>query len=198
MKTCKSSPPPSNTGDMAIHSAHKLLLILLIQLLSTHRVSSAAIRPVQSIALIANLTKAGLLPSELRYFPPGRPEEHYPYLIPNTDLGIEFHPLGLVPHRNEAVVRKVLQDSIYASLEYRVSAKMPGWGYSKQEGGFLLSVGHSTGASEFTWGMWTIVLTGLNEYVSAYPGYDFQFQIRRWAEEELMGKVIGAGFAKMR
>ncbi|KAL9034342.1 MAG: hypothetical protein Q9180_005459 [Flavoplaca navasiana] len=115
-------------------------------------------------------------------FPPGPPEDHYPYLIPNTDLGIEFHPLGLIPHRNEALVKKVLMDSIHDSLGYRVSAKMPGQGYWMQEGGFLLSVGHSTGASEFTWGMWTIVLTGLNE----------------WAEEELAGKVIGAGFAKMR
>ena len=68
-----------------------------------------------------------------------------------------------------------------------------------QEEGFLLSVGHSTGASDFTWGMWTIVLSGLNEYVAAYPGFDFQFLVRRWrTEEELRGDVIGAGFAKSR
>lgn len=75
---------------------------------------------------------------------------------------------------------------------------MPAWGFQIQEAGFLLSIGHSRGASDLTWGMWTIILSGLNEYVIAYPGYDFQFQVRRWRGEELEGYVIGAGFAKTR
>ncbi|CAL8576558.1 hypothetical protein XPA_002433 [Xanthoria parietina] len=184
---------------MAVRNTRSLLWLFLFQLVAIHTVLAAAIRPVQSIALIANLTRTGLLPSELQYFPPGPPEPHYPYIIPNTDLGIEFSPLGLIPHRNEALVKKVLLDSIHDSLGYRVSAKMPARGYMMQEEGFLLSVGHSTGASDFTWGMWTIVLSGLNEYVAAYPGFDFQFLVRRWrTEEELRGDVIGAGFAKSR
>lgn len=61
-----------------------------------------------------------------------------------------------------------------------------------------MSVSHSVGASDLTWGMWTIVLTGMNGYVQAYPGYDFQFEIRLMQGEEIEGYVIGAGFAMTR
>ncbi|KAL8927863.1 MAG: hypothetical protein Q9172_001163 [Xanthocarpia lactea] len=134
----------------------------------------------------------------LNSFPPGPPMQHYLYLIPDTDLGIEFSPLGQVPRRNEALVKKVIMEGIHDSLEYRVTAKMPGHGYKVQESGFLLSVSHSVGASDLTWGMWTIVLVGINEYVQAYPGYDFQFAIRKFPDEDIEGYVIGAGFAMTR
>ncbi|KAL8852069.1 MAG: hypothetical protein Q9221_002999 [Calogaya cf. arnoldii] len=204
---------------MASHTTCSLLLLVLIHLLAIKHVSSAAIRPPQSLAPIAPLTRAGTFSPKLQLcvtcplqyksvsppptntpsFPPGPPEDHYPYLLPSDpNLGIEFHPLGLVPHRNEALVKKVLLDAIHATLDKRVGAKMPGHGYQIQEGGFLLSVGHSMGASELAWGMWTRILEGLEDYVKAYPGYDFQFQIRTWREEELRGRVIGAGFAKVR
>ncbi|KAL8659928.1 MAG: hypothetical protein Q9202_006883 [Teloschistes flavicans] len=131
-------------------------------------------------------------------FPPGPPEQRYLYIIPDTDLGVVFAPLGLIPHRDETAVRKVISDAIHDSIAYRINAKMPGHGYKEQEGGFLLSVSHSAGRSELTWGMWTIVLTGINGYVQAYPGYDFQFTIRRYEPADIAGYVVGAGFAKTR
>ncbi|KAI4130948.1 MAG: hypothetical protein LQ338_001459 [Usnochroma carphineum] len=65
---------------------------------------------------------------------------------------------------------------------------MPGHGYHLQVRNFLMSVSHSVGASDLTWGMWTIVLTGMNGYVQAYPGYDFQFEIRLMQGEEIEGQ----------
>ena len=58
----------------------------------------------------------------------------------------------------------------------------------------MLSVSHAVGVRDLTWGMWTKVLGPLREYVYAYPGYDFQFDIRMEEEESLRGRVIGAGF----
>lgn len=131
-------------------------------------------------------------------FPPGPPEQRYLYIIPDTDLGVEFSSLGLIPHRDETAVKKVISDAIHDSIRYRLSAKMPGHGYKEQEGDFLLSVSHSAGQSELTWGMWTIVLTGINGYVQAYPGYDFQFTIRKYGPADIAGYVIGAGFTMTR
>ena len=51
---------------MAVRNTRSLLWLFLIQLVAIHTVLAAAIRPVQSLALIANLTRAGLLPSELQ------------------------------------------------------------------------------------------------------------------------------------
>lgn len=62
----------------------------------------------------------------------------------------------------------------------------------------MLSVAHAVGVRDLTWGMWTQVLGPLREYVHAYPGYDFQFDIRMEQEESLQGRVIGAGFLYMR
>ena len=52
--------------------------------------------------------------------------------------------------------------------------------------------------SDLTWGMWTIVLTGMNGYVQAYPRYDFLFEVRLVQGWVLEGYVIGAGFAMTR
>ncbi|KAL8731531.1 MAG: hypothetical protein Q9166_003377 [cf. Caloplaca sp. 2 TL-2023] len=72
---------------------------------------------------------------------------------------------------------------------------MPGHGYKLQEGGFLLSVSHSVGQSALTWGMWTIVLTGMDGFVQAYPGYGFYFGIRGYLDEDIEGmrKWVGSG-----
>lgn len=87
---------------------------------------------------------------------------------------------------------------MHESLDYRIGAKMPGQGYKVQEGNFLMTVNPAVGVSELTWGMWTILLSGINGYVMAYPGFDFQFQIRKYKEEDIAGYVIGTGFAMTR
>lgn len=93
-------------------------------------------------------------------------------------------------------------DALYTSLDFRVTATMPDDGYQMTKGNFLLGVTHSVlteGERELTWGMWTVVLTGMSGYVQAYPGYDFSFEIRLMAgEEEIEGHVIGTGFAMTR
>lgn len=111
---------------------------------------------------------------------------------------LEFSPLGKNPHRNEDAVRQVLRDALYTSLDFRVTASLPGSGYKLQEGSFLLGVTHATympGMKRLTWGMWTIVLTSITGYAQAYPGYDFLFEIRLVEVEEITDYVIGAGFA---
>lgn len=90
---------------------------------------------------------------------------------------------------------RVLLDALLTSLDYRVSAKMPGHGYQAQEQNFIVGVTHAVGKQELTWGMWTMILNGMTGYVQAYPGYDFLFEIRLTEAEELASHVIGAGFA---
>ncbi len=75
---------------------------------------------------------------------------------------------------------------------------MPGHGYQLQSREFLLSVSHSTGRYDLTWGMWTIVLTAMTGYVHAYAGYDFMFEIELIKPGQIMGYIIGAGFAMTR
>ena len=111
---------------------------------------------------------------------------------------MHFAPLGHIPNRNETLVANVLRDALHASLNYRVSAKMPGHGYQLQEQDFLLSVSHSVGVRDLTWGMWTMILTAMKGYVEAYRGYDFLFEVELVEEEQLRGYIIGAGFAMTR
>ncbi|KAI4095731.1 MAG: hypothetical protein LQ344_001448 [Seirophora lacunosa] len=132
------------------------------------------------------------------YFPPGPPEPHYLHPIIDSDLAIEFYPLGFIPNRNETLVKDVLRQALYDSLNYRTTAKMPGRGYKMQEREFLLSVSHSAGVGDLTWGMWTVVLGEMQGYVDAYPGYDYQFEIRKYRDWEIAGYVIGAGFVETR
>ncbi|KAI4148871.1 MAG: hypothetical protein L6R39_002660 [Caloplaca ligustica] len=120
------------------------------------------------------------------------------YPIIDTDLAIVFNALGLIPRRNETLVKQVLFEATYDSLNYRINAKLPGTGYQLQVREFLLSVSHSVGRRDLTWGMWTIVLRGMGEYVKAYPGYDFQFEVRKYQGWEIEGYVIGAGFVETR
>ncbi|KAL8956991.1 MAG: hypothetical protein Q9193_005624, partial [Seirophora villosa] len=131
-------------------------------------------------------------------FPPGPPEPHYLHPIIDSDLAIEFYPLGFIPNRNETLVKDVLRQALYESLNYRTTAKMPGQGYKMQEQEFLLSVSHSAGVGDLTWGMWTVVLGEMQGYVDAYPGYDYQFEIRKYRDWEIRGYVIGAGFVETR
>ncbi|KAL8639105.1 MAG: hypothetical protein Q9228_003820 [Teloschistes exilis] len=182
---------------MAVFVGIDVLLLWIVYSLAVN-VSASPILIANSPALVANITRASVLAQHVGYFPPGPPNEHFLYIIPDTDLGVELFPLGLIPHRDEAVVRKVISDAIHDSINYRINAKISVQGYKKQEDGFLLSVSHSVGRLEFTWGMWTIVLTGLNGYVQAYPGYDFQFTIRKYLPADIAGYVIGSGFAKTR
>lgn len=131
-------------------------------------------------------------------FPSGPPENPFYYTIPDSDLAIVFSPLGRIPARNETLVKEVILDALHTSLDYRVTAKIPGHGYKLQERDFLIGVSHTTGVSDLTWGMWTIVLTGMSGYVQAYPRYDFLFEVRLLQGWELEGYVIGAGFAMTR
>ncbi|KAL8946730.1 MAG: hypothetical protein Q9222_006914 [Ikaeria aurantiellina] len=157
-----------------------------------------AIQPSLSpaLTLLANDTKPGFLTKELTAFPPGPPPARLFYPVPSaTNLMLEFSPLGLIPHRDESLVKSVILQALFDSLEQRVTAKMPGRGYMKQKGNFVVSVVHSAGAALLTWGMWTSSLQCLEGYVRAYPGYDFQFEVRLVEGEEIEGHVIGAGFA---
>ncbi|KAI4220552.1 MAG: hypothetical protein L6R36_007545, partial [Xanthoria steineri] len=171
---------------MAVRSLICLLLLSFFHALVINT-SPAPFRPTPLAALVAKMTKTHQLPDSLQYFPPGPPEDHYLHILEDTDLGVEFFSIGRIPHRDEGAVKKVILDGIHETLRYRVNAKMPGHGWKLEEGGFLLSVGHAAGQSELTWGMWTIVLTGMNGYVQAYPGYDFQFNIRKYMEEDIRG-----------
>ncbi|KAL8683008.1 MAG: hypothetical protein Q9186_001003 [Xanthomendoza sp. 1 TL-2023] len=185
---------------MAVLNIPRLLFLLLLQFQTLLvRASPHPLLSKPSPALIANLTRTNHPPPGLGTFPPGIPEDPFPYVIPDTDLAITFSPLGQPPDRNETTVKRLLMSCIQDSLSKRITAKIPVRGLQAQEGGFLLSVGHSTGAYDLTWGMWTIVLTAINGYVRAYPGYDFSFVVRRFrGDEDLEGYVIGAGFAKTR
>ncbi|KAL8905144.1 MAG: hypothetical protein Q9207_002803 [Kuettlingeria erythrocarpa] len=173
---------------MPIRCRFSLLFLFLLHALAIN--AANPIRP--PVDLINNLTRGGFL--RFGFFPPGPPEKKYLYIIPDTDLGIVFTALGQIPTRNEAIAKKVVLDAIHDSLDYRIVAKMPGQGYKVQQGNFLMSVSHSAGASELTWGMWTILLSAINGYVMAYPGYDFQFEVRKYKEDDIEGYVIGAGF----
>ena len=158
--------------------------------------------PVKVLTSLVTLivTSSGPSSSNLHYssFPPGPPSNPFFYTIPGSELMLEFSPLGLIPDRNESLVSRVLFDAIHTSLDYRVNAKMPGHGYKLQDQNFVVSVTHTVGKQELTWGMWTIILTGMIGYVQAYPGYDFLFEIRLMEAETLAGSVIGAGFAVTR
>ena len=88
-------------------------------------------------------------------------------------------------------------EAIRDSLPYRPGAKLPaGGGYKVRVREFLIGVGHSVGVRELTWGLWMMVLEAMNGYVQAYPKYDFEFEIRKYRDEEdIEGYMIGAGFA---
>lgn len=62
----------------------------------------------------------------------------------------------------------------------------------------LIGVNHAVGSSEITWGMWTVVLTGLSGYVQAYPGYDFLFEVKLMERGALEGWDIASGFVMTR
>ena len=110
----------------------------------------------------------------------------------------KFVPTGLIPDRNETLVQKVLRDALYDSLSKRVSAKIPGGGYQLQEDFFCVVINHAVGSSELTWGMWTLILTGMTAYVNAYPGYDFLFEIILFEPWQIRQRKIAAGFTLMR
>ncbi|KAM0799829.1 hypothetical protein BDR22DRAFT_890107 [Usnea florida] len=147
-----------------------------------------------------NTTKLTVLPSVLKLFPPGPPPNPYFYLIPDSNLIIEFSPLGLIPNRNETLVQQTIRQATIASLSpYRPQTPLSENGYHLQEGGFLLGVQpsvHRPGEEPLTWGRWTDALWGVFAYVQAYPRFDFSFML--WVLEDLRagdGYVIGAGFA---
>ena len=55
------------------------------------------------------------------------------------------------------------------------------------------------GQKPLSWGYWSEVVLALFEYVEAYPGYDFSYNIWWKSEDEpSQGYVIGTGFAKTR
>ena len=94
-------------------------------------------------------------------------------------------------------MQRVVSEAIHESLRYRVTAKVPAKGWKLEVNDFLLSLTHFSGTYELTWGMWTLVLqqfAGRDGYVAAYPGYDFQFEIRKYQGWEIEGHIIGAGF----
>ena len=85
---------------------------------------------------------------------------------------------------------------------FRPQTPMAMQGYQLQRDSFLLSVLPSKrlpGQKPLSWGYWSEVLLAMSEYVEAYPGYDFSFNIW-WKPEdgESQGYVIGSGFAKSR
>ena len=110
----------------------------------------------------------------------------------------QFVPTGLIADRNETLVQKVLRDALYHSLSKRVASKIPGSGYQLQEDSFCIAVNHAVGSSELTWGMWTLILTGMTAYVNAYPKYDFLFEVIVFEPWQLRNRKIGAGFILMR
>lgn len=75
---------------------------------------------------------------------------------------------------------------------------MPGHGFQTQDGEFLIGVNHAVGMQDFTWGMWTIVLTGMAGYVNAYPGWDFMFEVEVMEPWDIKGLNVAAGFAMTR
>ncbi|KAL9029225.1 MAG: hypothetical protein Q9196_002506, partial [Gyalolechia fulgens] len=123
---------------------------------------------------------------------------HYFYMIPDTDTVVEFSPLGRIPGRNETLVKEVIHEALHDSLSWRTAAKMPGQGYKLQARNFVMGVTHTVGVRELTWGMWTTVLVAMGDYVRAYPGYDFLFEVRLLRGEDIAGFDIGAGFAMTR
>ncbi|KAL9002719.1 MAG: hypothetical protein Q9188_004372 [Gyalolechia gomerana] len=147
---------------------------------------------------ITAITGPGFLDKILNAFPPGPPEAHYFYIIPDTDIAIEFSPLGLIPGRNETLVKEVFHEALLDSLNWRTTAKMSQQGYKLQVQNFLMGVTHTVGVRELTWGMWTMVLAAMSGYVRAYSGYDFLFEVRLLRGQEVAGLAIGAGVAMTR
>ena len=133
-------------------------------------------------------------------FPPGPPPSPCYYALPDSDLTLELSSLGLIPGRNERVVAQVINEATQASSDpYRSQLAISDEGYQLQGGRFLLGVTPSAvvaGEERLTWGRWTDTLAGILDYVEAYPGYDFTFDI--WVVPEVgqsEGYVIGGGFA---
>ena len=74
---------------------------------------------------------------------------------------------------------------------------MPASGYKIQEDYFTIVVNHAVGRFELTWGMWTVVLTGMRAYVNAYSKYDFLFEVVVFGEGQLGNRKIAARFTFM-
>ncbi|KAL8783076.1 MAG: hypothetical protein Q9213_004888 [Squamulea squamosa] len=181
---------------MIRHGFH-LGLLFLIQTLAINALP-AIFQPTTPLTRLANGTTPIFITKELSYFPPGPPEEHYLHPILDTDLAILFSPLGKITGRDETIVHQVFRVALYESLDFRTTAKLPGTGYHKQIQNFLLSVTHSVGLRDLTWGMWTIYVRALDEYARAYPGYDFLFELKQYRGWEIQGYQIAAGFVETR
>ena len=106
--------------------------------------------------------------------------------------------LGQIPGRNESAVEEVINRAFTASIarpQPRIA--IPQRGLHVQGKGFLLGVTPSRrlpGEELLTWGMWSDVLSSIHEYVEAYPGYDFAFEV--WFVPPVgasSGYVIGGG-----
>ncbi|CAF9932854.1 MAG: hypothetical protein HETSPECPRED_008462 [Heterodermia speciosa] len=144
------------------------------------------------------VTKAGSLANDLSIFPPGPPEERFYYPIPDTDLLLQFSPIGKPPFRREAFAIQAVVDAIHTSLGYKTTAKLPSEGYKINIGDVILGVSHYVGKRDLTWGMFTLVMTSVKSYMQAYPGYDFAFEVRLFQEWGLESFVIASGFMMTR
>ncbi|KAI4168985.1 MAG: hypothetical protein LQ343_006016 [Gyalolechia ehrenbergii] len=176
-----------------------LLFLLLLQALLINALPPIKPDPQSSRPKpITAITKPGFLDKILNAFPPGPPEAHYFYIVPDTDIAIEFSPFGFIPGRNETLVQDVFYETLHDSLNWRIAARMPEQGYKLQVRDFLISVMPTVGVRELTWGLWTMVLAAMGGYVRAYSGYDFMFEVRLLREQEVEGLAIGTGFAMTR
>ena len=107
--------------------------------------------------------------------------------------------LGQIPGRNESAVEEDINRAFTASIarpQPRIA--IPQRGLHVQGQGFLLGVTPSRrlpGEELLTWGMWSDVLSSIHEYVDAYPGYDFAFEVWFTPPDGAAssGYVIGGG-----
>ena len=101
------------------------------------------------------------------------------------------------------MVKEILNEAFRASVRpFRPQTPITMQGLLYHTEGFVLSVLPSRrlpGQKPLSWGYWSEVLLAMFEYVEAYPGYDFSYNIWWKPEDEAsQGYVIGTGFAKTR
>jgi len=109
------------------------------------------------------------------------------YTIPNADITMKFLNWGHV-NLPGAEARAVLQLATTDCFTHGSQKYIPGGDHEFPSGDTLLEVTPRTESSEYrrplTWILWLRAITGLKDWVRAYPGLNFAFEIYELLETE--------------
>ena len=129
-----------------------------------------------------------------RSLPPYPPPNPFNYPVPYSNIALEFAVYSTLSDCNQTEVSIIMRDAIRDSINpFRPQDAMPLTYRFWTSGRYWLDMRPIGTSVSFTHGMWTASLTGINNFVLAYPGLFFLYRVFLNDETSDMGICLAIG-----